>query len=748
MITLRLDGTFYPKFTSDPQKYRPEAKACIERCVAKLFESDTTEVRPGMLLGKIQSGKTRTFLGVMALAFDNDFDICVVLTKGTKALAKQTFERIDQEFQAFGDELAVFDIMNMPDLSRWELGRKLVFVVKKQADNLDRLYDAFAYSYPDLLQKRVLIIDDEADFASVSFGRAAGDIYMRVIGQQIHSVRRVLKRYAFLQVTATPYALYLQPTKLVTKNASFLPIRPAFTELVPVHEDYIGGDVYFPEDTAETKRPADFIHVSVSEQELSLLKKRDRRRLDPAQAFSSANIATFRRALVTFVTGAVIRRLQGVAAAKPSSRFSFLVHTHAGKIAHAWQEELTDALVEQMTLAAQRGSLFLQEQVAEAYRDLALSVTHGGYYLPSEEEVLADVLRSLAEGQILITKVNSDEQVMAMLDRMGQLKLRAPMNIFIGGQILDRGVTIANMIGFFYGRLAKKLQQDTVLQHSRMYGFRSREDVAVTRFYTAPMIYQAMRRMQECDNALRSALETSGDHSVIFVQQADDGTVVPCSPNKILLSNVATIRPNKRLLPVGFQTGYKTLIAPKIEEIDELISSYRASDNPEDPFLMPAEKACEILDLIYSTFEFTDEEHGNSRDELIGALRHMSENTPNELEREKVWVIWRGERDVVRVREGGRFTNAPDSGQGEGEVARKIAQDIPVLLLLKQTGKEQLGWRGTPFYWPVLLAPAATKTAIFATDTRAVEGAESEEEEAEANASAMAVAYSKFSDRL
>jgi hypothetical protein len=314
------------------------------------------------------------------------------------------------------------------------------------------------------------------------------------------------------------------------------------------------------------------------------------------------------------------------------------------------------------------------------------------------------------------------------------------MNIFIGGQILDRGVTIANMIGFFYGRLAKKLQQDTVLQHSRMYGFRSREDVAVTRFYTAPMIYQAMRRMQECDNALRRALETSGDHSVIFVQQADDGTVVPCSPNKILLSNVATIRPHKRLLPVGFQTGYKTLIAPKIEEVDDLISSYRASDNPEAPFLMPAEKACEILNLIYSTFEFSDEERGNTRDELIGALRHMSENTPNESERKKVWVIWRGERDVVRVREGGRLTNAPDSGQGEGEVARKIAQDIPVLLLLKQTGKEQLGWRGTPFYWPVLLAPAATKTAIFATDTGAVEEPESGEEEAGANASAMAVA--------
>lgn len=32
--------------------------------------------RPGMLLGKIQSGKTRAFLGVIARAFDRGYDDC------------------------------------------------------------------------------------------------------------------------------------------------------------------------------------------------------------------------------------------------------------------------------------------------------------------------------------------------------------------------------------------------------------------------------------------------------------------------------------------------------------------------------------------------------------------------------------------------------------------------------------------------------------------------------------------------
>jgi len=43
-----------------------------------------------MLLGKIQSGKTRGFLGIIADAFDNQFDIAIVLTKGVQRRGKRT----------------------------------------------------------------------------------------------------------------------------------------------------------------------------------------------------------------------------------------------------------------------------------------------------------------------------------------------------------------------------------------------------------------------------------------------------------------------------------------------------------------------------------------------------------------------------------------------------------------------------------------------------------------------------------
>ncbi len=168
-----------------------------------------------MLLGKIQSGKTKTFLGAVALAFDNGFDVAIILTKGTRALTKQTLERVRREFAAFTnqDQLQVFDIMTIPGtLTGYELSQKLIFVAKKQVDNMERLTKLFRETYPQLSEKRVLIIDDEADYASIGFKRSKEEgLEINRTSRQIENLRNVLSRSAFLQVTATPYSLYLQP---------------------------------------------------------------------------------------------------------------------------------------------------------------------------------------------------------------------------------------------------------------------------------------------------------------------------------------------------------------------------------------------------------------------------------------------------------------------------------------------------------------------------------------------------------
>jgi hypothetical protein len=225
--------------------------------------------------------------------------------------------------------------------------------------------------------------------------------------------------------------------------------------------------------------------------------------------------------------------------------------------------------------------------------------------------------------------------------------------------------------------------------------------------------------MQESDNALRRALESSkGDHSVIFIQKAEDGTVIPCSPNKILLSDVTTLRPYKRLLPVGFQTNYKSYIKKTINQIDDQIALHQLKNKPEAPFHLPLENAIEILKLIYSTLIFDEAGLPQNLDEMIGAISHLSSNSVDPSQRGLVWGIWRGARDIIRIRPNGRFSNAPDSHHREGKIARELATHIPALLLLKQNGREEDDWKGAPFYWPVLIAPEKTKTAIFANQVR------------------------------
>jgi hypothetical protein len=720
-VSLKIDGDFYPTFIKD-QNYSSEALEAIQETVRKLLEQPTSVNKPGMLLGKVQSGKTKTFMGIMALAFDNGFDVCVVLTKGTKALTKQTFERLEKEFKPFNadDLVQVFDIMTVPSgLTAYELNQKLIFVVKKQADNLHRLSKAFFETYPSLKRKKMLIIDDEADYASIGFRSTKEEgLLINKIAGQIDSLRKDLTDSSFLQVTATPYSLYLQPENLEIPETqqAFKPVKPAFTELVPVHEGYVGGDYYFYE-SQEQGSIASFLHEPVTKDELETFKKDDRRSFKIEDCLTSPKVKTVRDSIVNFVVGGCIRRLQNANDGKAKTKFSFIIHTEAGRAAHRWQEKVITTLKEKLEEASEKNKKLLDQLIAAAYEDLSESIKIAGHYLPTLSDVRREVYEALRpdRGQLMITKVNSEEDVIKQLDEQGQLKLRTPLNIFIGGQILDRGITVQNLIGFFYGRRPNRFQQDTVLQHSRMFGFRPLQDLSVTRFYTSPEIYDAMRRIQDSDSALRESISRSDDE-VIFIQKDDSGRVIPCSPNKILLSTTTTLRPFKRLLPVGFQTDYKSYLRPATEEIDEMLNDLSDSNLTDKPFLIPWSSAKQIIKKIEGTLKF---EEGYSWDvpALLACMQHLSKSAVVPEHKGMVWCLVRKNRNVSRMVKTGHaeFSDAPDTTRDEGKAARDVGKDLPVLILLRQNGAEEQGWRGAPFYWPVLVTPQNTKTAIFAS---------------------------------
>ena len=706
---IRTNGPLYTEIARRLE-YSDEYSDCVLSTVQRLTEHTTTSERPGILLGQIQSGKTRTFLGVIALALDNGYDNCIVLTKGTKPLAHQTRLRVRQAFREAieNDEARVFDIMALPDnLTSYETSLKLIIVCKKEDDNLRRLERALCDTYPQLSKRRTLIIDDEADLASLGFRTRGGQTGLAVIPSQIERLRQALTHAGYLQVTATPYSLYLQPSsEQVLPDGVYRPLRPAFTELIPIHEHYIGGRQYF-ELSEDPDNPAYYFQWSVDQQELDALHREDGRRLKIEDVLVSPRIPAMRHAICAFVVGGSIRRLQERQISGGRPKCSFLFHLDRARVAHTWQEQVVREIVDQLRRESDGNTERFRALMQEAYDDLAVSVSLSEQWLPTFEEVLEEARRLLPA--CMVTKVNSDNDVQAMLDDEGQLELRNPLNVFIGGQILDRGLTVAGVIGFYYGRDPRRFQQDTVLQHCRMYGARPGADLGVTRLYTSDRIYDVLRRIYEFDQALRQAFRAGGqDAGVVFVTQHGAG-VVACSPNKLALSSIEALRAGGRALPIGFDIVRGAAARRVADEVDRTVQSV-GDDCANNVFEISLEEALEIIGLATSVYDFSSG-YGWNLDLLAAKLRYMAAERGDNL-----LCSVRRDREITRLRSSGRPANAPDTSQREGALARAEAIRKPILFMTEQRGGEELGWKNGPFWWPVIYWPQEMRTVIFSNE--------------------------------
>jgi hypothetical protein len=705
---------FYSRLR-DRRKDGDELAACIERVVNQLQDTSTSGDRPGMLLGKIQSGKTRAFVGVIARAFDRGFDIAVVFTKGTKTLSAQTVARLSHDLQDFidEDEVLVFDIMQPPGkLTKSEQRRKLVIVAKKQAKNLDRIIKFFNEDYPDLKGRKVLIVDDEADLASVRFVRKKDepDVEQGKIAEKMDALRRLVGKVAYLQVTATPYSLYLQPENYEAPPGGYVfkPKKPAFTELLPIHSGYVGGDDYFI--AATEGDPRSFLFVEVQRDEQDALRRKDERRIRKERVLDSPNTTGLVRAIVTFVLAACLRRWQQAEAGEKKRKYAMVIHNDTQKAAHAWQDQVIEWIFDAATEAASKNPKRLRPLFDAAFADLSASIEDDKGRTPKADAAFEMFIEALQGGDVVRETVNSDNRVMALLDERAELKLRTPFNIFVGGSILDRGITIPNLIAFYYGRNPKTMQADTVLQHSRMYGNRDRRDLAVTRFYTSRDVYNKLYTINEFENTLRTAFE-SGAHEqgVVFIQSDAANRVRPCAPNKVLLSNVVAVRPTGLYLPTGFETATVRELTVAERELRPLIPE--AIWDKKEFVDIDRGTALHILSIIEKTMEFGDSDF--EWEAMRGLLDYYSD------------VRAGGDGKVLLLVETGRKLSREKSGDksglsilGGGAIRSLVLDPLrskPALILLQQEGTKDLGWSGHKFWWPILAAPGTVEPCVFAT---------------------------------
>jgi hypothetical protein len=689
---------------------------CIARVMNQLESNNTSGDRPGMLLGKIQSGKTRAFVGAIALAFDRGFDIALVLTKGTKTLSAQTVSRLSADFREFidEDEVMVLDIMKLPQLTRSEMRRKMVIVAKKQARNLDKLID-FVKAHETQRNRKVLLVDDEADLASIRFVPEPDDggVKQGTIADQIDELRRLVKDVAFLQVTATPYSLYLQPEDYENAangaNYVFKPKRPAFTELLPIHNGYVGGDDYFGK--FEDDDPRSRLIVEVSSQEQDALRKPDQRRISPERVLDSPNTVGIRRAIVTFVVAVGVRQWQQREAGDKPRKYAMIIHNDTQRSAHAWQDQVMKWIFEAITKAAEERPGDLRPLFDEAFNDLTASVEADGGAMPGRDEAFDIFIDALQSDDIVIEKINSDQDVMKLLDEKSELKLRTPYNIFVGGNILDRGITIPNLIAFYYGRNPRTMQADTVLQHSRIYGNRDRRDLAVTRFYTSRSVYDRLYTINEFENALRKAFETGAhDRGVVFIQSDDTGRVRACAPNKVRLSDVVTVSSSSMLLPTDFQTRGGSAMAAIQTKLEKLVKPEWRDTGEFVP--VDRKTALAIIDQIEQSMEFDSVEF--EWDAMRSLIDYYTDENHG------------GDGKLLILAETGRRLSRAGSGDKSGRsilgtALRSKVLDVPrkkpALILLQQEGGRDLGWTAHHFWWPVFAAPTDAEPCVFATKT-------------------------------
>ena len=228
-----------------------------------------------------------------------------------------------------------------------------------------------------------------------------------------------------------------------------------------------------------------------------------------------------------------------------------------------------------------------------------------------------------------------------------------------------------------------------------------------------------MKKIHEFDSELRRAVESGGHgKGVVFIQKDNDNKIIPCSPNKIMLSSITMLKPHKRMLPFGFQTGYKTNIQSKIDEIDVRIRDAKRTQENKDAIKIPVKSAKDILSLIHSTL-IMEEGYDWNLEEYFSILDYLAYESDSENQG-FVWLITREDRNIKRLDKKKRFEDSPDTPKGikgELKIAREFAMDIPSLILLRQNGLAENGWRGTPFWWPVLVAPKETIPTVFAKKT-------------------------------
>ncbi|MEQ9565205.1 MAG: Z1 domain-containing protein, partial [Pseudomonadales bacterium] len=285
----------------------------------------------------------------------------------------------------------------------------------KNARDLEKLIEALRFV------KQVVVIDDEADYASPNSKVNSEEEERTTINRLIYDL--IGENGAYIGVTATPARLDLNNT-FDNDTEKWVDFRP--------HSEYVGQDFFFPSDGKVEYRLHQF------------------------KADEGSERKELRNAVLHFLCGVAEQHQRG-----NDGNFSMLVHTSGKMDEHSEDVKVVNDTLH--TLSDGSNAKF------EKYCAQLCSIAPA-YCPDNPDSVVEFVLRNINKHQVVV--VNSKGHKSNVVDLLNPTSL---FSFGAGGNIISRGVTFDNLLSMYFTRSVKgKFSQDTYIQRARMFGARNK----------------------------------------------------------------------------------------------------------------------------------------------------------------------------------------------------------------------------------------------------------------------------------
>jgi len=472
--------------------------------------SETSFQGRGLVVGYVQSGKTANYTAVAARAVDAGYRMVIVLSGIHDALRSQTQVRLEDELVGRDDKGAVGWVIltdeikdfTTPDPGVLDHAGAFLIVAKKNVPILRRLDTWLQEAAEKLNRLPVLVIDDEADQASINtrgnrppdpsldsdaVAIASNGLGPTATNAVIRSILRRASRAAYIAYTATPFAnIFIDPDAMDREIGEDLFPRD-FAVQLPRPDGYTGTEELF----GVSAQGRDVFRRVPDEDVGELRQAATRHTSAPVVAGPRNRLLpdSLADALIAFcLVGAIRNGRQGLRG-KPHT---MLIHV---SVRTDDQSRIRAAIEDQRSfwLEARRQGHDLIDMFLEV-----LERHFRGIQLPADGPATADAAIKVLE-QLDIIELNSvTGENLEYADRPDR------HIIAVGGNRLSRGLTLEGLTISYFLRTAS--MADTLLQMARWYGFRTGYEDLI-RIWTTNGIAQWFTELALVEESLRDSLQ-------------------------------------------------------------------------------------------------------------------------------------------------------------------------------------------------------------------------------------------------